>query len=233
MPSSPVGAVKETKDTAEPSHNGYHIEPRCRACRHDDVRSKVNDLLAAGYSYAMVLRGLAQENSALDACDQVTLNSIRNHADRHFPVQNSARATYREILERRAKEAGIDFVHGVATALTPIAYFETILVKSYESLVDSKTSVDLTHGMAAASRLQAFIESRAGQLDAATILARQNRIIDIMLSVVPEELRPEVLKRVDGHYDPSATSPTESLEPGDDDIDFDDEVDYDEFDDEN
>ena len=43
---------------------------------------------------------------------------------RHFPVQNVARATYREILEHRAQENRIDFAEGVATALTPIAFFE-------------------------------------------------------------------------------------------------------------
>jgi hypothetical protein len=40
--------------------NGFHLEPRCRICRNDHVRTKVNDLLATGASYAMVLRALAQ-----------------------------------------------------------------------------------------------------------------------------------------------------------------------------
>jgi hypothetical protein len=48
-------------------------------------------------------------------------DSIRNHTVRHFPVQQVARATYREILERRAREAQIDFVNGLATALSPMA----------------------------------------------------------------------------------------------------------------
>ena len=42
--------------------------------------------------------------------DRVTVDSVRNHAARHFPVQNVARATYRQILERRAEGNGIDFV---------------------------------------------------------------------------------------------------------------------------
>jgi hypothetical protein len=42
----------------------------------------------------------------------VTSDSIRRHAERHFPVQNAARATYREILERRAKANSVDFVNG-------------------------------------------------------------------------------------------------------------------------
>jgi hypothetical protein len=71
------------------------------------VRKKVNDLLASGASYAMTLRALGDDNAV-----GVTSDSIRRHAERHFPVQNAARATYREILERRAKENSVDFVNG-------------------------------------------------------------------------------------------------------------------------
>jgi len=75
-------------------------------------------------------------------------------------VQNVAKATYRRILERRAQENGIDFVNGVATAITPMAFFETVMVKSYETLVDSDTRVDVNTGTVAAGRLQSLIESR-------------------------------------------------------------------------
>jgi hypothetical protein len=30
--------------------NGFYLEPRCRICRNDQVRTKVNDLLATGAS---------------------------------------------------------------------------------------------------------------------------------------------------------------------------------------
>jgi hypothetical protein len=67
----------------------------------------------------MVLRSLEQDNAKLDTRDRVTIDSIRHHTKRHFPVQNVARATYRRILERRAQENGVDFVKGVVTAITP------------------------------------------------------------------------------------------------------------------
>ena len=114
------------------------------------MRRKVNGLLATGASYAMVLRALAEDNARLDPRDRVTIDSVRNHCGRHFPVQNVARATYRDILERRAGENRVDFVEGVATALTPIAFFETVMVKSYETLVDSDTKVDVHTGIIAA-----------------------------------------------------------------------------------
>gem|GEM_PF-4253178 len=83
-----------------------------------------------------------------------------------------AKATYRDILERRARENAVDFVEGAATALTTIAFFETFMVKSYETLVDSDTRVDVNTGIVAASRLQAVIGSRDYSIDIAEMVAR-------------------------------------------------------------
>jgi hypothetical protein len=83
-----------------------------------------------------------------------------------------AKATYRDILERRARENAVDFVEGVATALTPIAFFETFMVKSYETLVDSDTRVDVNTGIVAASRLQAVIGSTDYSIGIAEMVAR-------------------------------------------------------------
>jgi hypothetical protein len=55
----------------------------------------------------MILRTLEEDNAKLDRRDSVTIDSIRCHTKRHFPVQNVAKATYREILERRAQENGL------------------------------------------------------------------------------------------------------------------------------
>jgi hypothetical protein len=95
-----IGDVVDESIELPPSINGFHIEPRCRVCRDDAVRKKVNDLLATGSSYAMVLRALGEDKAAPGKGDRVTIDSIRNHAARHFPVQQVARATYREIVER-------------------------------------------------------------------------------------------------------------------------------------
>ena len=86
-----------------------------------------------GASYAYIVRTLEGDNAQLDQRDRVTIDSIRNHTARHFAVQNVAQAAYRDILERRAKENAIDFVEGVATALTPMAYLEVVMAKAFRS----------------------------------------------------------------------------------------------------
>jgi hypothetical protein len=152
----------------------------------------------------MVLRALEQDNAKLDQRDRVTIDSIRCHTKRHFPVQNVARATYRAILEQRAKENGVDFVKGVATAITPMAFFETVMAKGYETLVDPETKVDVNTGMIAAGRLQALIESRAGRTSMVDILVQMDKIINAIKSTVPEEMWEEIAAKLD---EPIAVGP--------------------------
>ncbi len=197
-----------------PRINGFHLEPRCRVCRNDILRIKVNNLLASGASYAMILRTLRDDNATLDKPDRVTIDSIRNHTVRHFPVQNVAKDTYRRILEQRAQENGADFVKGVATAITPMAFYETVMVKGYETLVDSDTTVDVNTGMIAAGRLQALIESRADGTRIADLRVQMGRIIDAIHSTVPEELWPEILRKIDGPV--AADTPADEFEDCDD-----------------
>ena len=204
--------------------NGFHLEPRCRVCRNDQVRKKVNDMLATGASYAMVLRALAADNADLDKCDRVTVDSIRNHCGRHFPVQSFARATYREILERRAKANSVDFVDGVATAITPIAFYETVMVKSYETLVDSNTKVDVNAGMVAADRLQSLIDSRDYGREIAELRFQLGQIIGAVRSVVPQSMWAEIIRQLD-----LVEQRPETLDVGTDSYDDDDPYDPTEF----
>src|SRR5262249_17517882 len=164
-----VGDVVHESTGLPPSINGFHLEPRCRVCRDDEVREKVNDLLATGARYAMVLRALGDDKATLGkGCDRVTIDSIRNHAARHFPVQNVAKATYREIVERRAQEAQIDFVNGVVTALTPLAFYEVAMNEAFRRLMDGDVDVSVDTGLRAAEKLQALIDARAGAAERAS-----------------------------------------------------------------
>ena len=227
--SAPVRLPVDSPEPAEvaPAVDGFHREPRCRVCRNDAVREKVNDLLARGASYASVVRALAADNAELDKCDRVTVDSVRNHCSRHFPVQNAAKAVYRDILERRARENQIDFVEGVATALTPMAFLETVMVRGYETLVDPGTTVDVNTGMLAAGRLQALVESRAGETSLAEIIVKMNRVIEAVRSTVPPELWPEIRRRLEGDDEPAdpLEEDDEAFEPDDDPLEPDDDFD--------
>jgi len=137
----------------------FHLEPRCRVCRTDDVRQAVNRMLAAGCSYAGIVRSLIVDNHELADDDRVSVDSVRNHARRHFRVQNLAQATYRETLQRRAHQNQIGTASGLATALTPMAFMEAVMAKSFIILADGDTEVPLETGLLAAQRLQAILDT--------------------------------------------------------------------------
>jgi hypothetical protein len=100
------------------------------------------------------VRALAADNHKLDARDRVTIDSVRSHCERHFPVQNVAKAAYRDILERRAQECRVDFVQGVAIALTPMAFYEVVMTKAFRALVNDGTEVSVETGLRAAEKLR-------------------------------------------------------------------------------
>ena len=177
--------------------NGFHLEPRCRICRNDRVRTKVNDLLATGASYAMVLRALGDDNTKLEQCDRVTIDSIHNHANRHFPVQQVARATYREILERRARENQVDFIEGVATALTPMAFYEVVMTKAFRTLVDDRTEVSVETGLRAAEKLQSVLDGRQQGTDVLELKVQLGKISEAVRSVVPQSMWAQIIRQMD------------------------------------
>ena len=182
----------------------------------------VNEMLATGSSYAMIVRALEADNMKLDKHDRITLDSVRNHCARHFPVQNVAKATYRDILERRAQENRVDFVEGVASALTPLAFFETVMVRSYETLVDSDTTVDVHTGIVAASRLQSLIDSRDYDHELLVMKVQMAAICAAVKSTVPQEMWDEIIEKLE-----ELEQQPEALDVGTDSFDDDDDDPYD------
>ncbi len=207
--------VDDTVESTElVPRNGFHLEPRCRVCRNDRMRKKVNDLLATGASYACILRTLGEDNAQLDKRDQVTVDSVRNHCGRHFPVQNVARAAYREILEHRAKANGIDFVEGVATALTPMAFYEVVMNKAFRTLVDDHTEVSVETGLRAAEKLQSVLDGRERGTDVLELKVALDQIGEAVRAVVPQSMWAAIIEKLD-----EAEQHSEALDVGEDSFD--------------
>ncbi len=192
---TPVDEIMES--SALFSRNGFHLEPRCRVCRNDVLRKKVNDLLATGASYAQVVRALAADNTELDEKDRVTIDSVRNHCGRHFPVQQTTHATYREILERRARENQVDFVEGVAIALTPLAFYEVVMAKAFRTLVDDGTEVSVETGLRAAEKLQSVFDGRGRGTDVLELKVQLGQIGQAVRSVVPQEMWAAIVEKLE------------------------------------
>jgi hypothetical protein len=211
-----VGEIADSIELAR--RNDFHLEPRCRVCRDEQVRTKVNDMLAIGVSYAHVVRALGEHNANCDRRDQVTIDSVRNHTQRHFPVRQVARATYRDILERRAEQNRVDFVNGVATALTPMAFFEIVMNKAFRNVLDDDTEVSVDTGLRAAEKLQFFLDRRDPGADIAELRLQLGRIIDAVKSTVPEQLWGDIVEKLDQpqQHPGAIDAETEDFDDGED-----------------
>ena len=156
-----------------------------------------NDLLATGSSYAMIVRALAADNAELDKCDRVTVDSIRTHSTKHFPVQSVAKATYRSIVERRAQENRVDFIEGVATALTPLAFYEVVMNKAFSTLVDDGAEVSVETGLRAAEKLQSVLDGRERGADVLELKVQLGRIGEAVRSVVPQSMWAAIVEKLE------------------------------------
>ena len=77
-----------------------------------------------------VLRALGDDNATLEQRDRVTIDSIRNHTARHFPVQQVARAT---IFDMR----GVIRETGCMVVVRPDQYVAHVLpLHGYDGLAD-------------------------------------------------------------------------------------------------
>jgi hypothetical protein len=85
----------------------------------------------------------------------------------------------------------------VATAITPIAFFETVMVKSCETLVDSNTKVDVNTGMVAAGRLQSLMDSRDDSHDLLVMRVQMDQICDAVKSTVPQEMWDAIIEKLE------------------------------------
>jgi hypothetical protein len=95
-----------------------------------------------------------------------------------------------------------------------MAFFDTVMVKGYEGLVDSGTKVDVNTGMIAAARLQALIDSRARNTSMADVLFKMDRIINAIHDTVPPELWEVILHKIDGPM--AADTPIDEFDECDD-----------------
>ena len=71
------------------------------------------------------------------------------------------------------------------------------MVKSYETLVDSNTKVDVNTGIVAAGRLQSLIDSRDYSHDLLVMKVQMDQICDAVKSTVPQEMWGEIVEKLE------------------------------------
>ena len=112
-------------------------------------------------------------------------------------MEQTARASYRAIVERRAQENRIDFIEGVATALTPLAFYEVVMAKAFNALVDDGTEVSVETGLRAAEKLQSVLDGRERGTDILDLKVQLSQICNAIKSTVPQEMWGGIVQKLE------------------------------------
>jgi hypothetical protein len=88
-------------------------------------------------------------------------------------------------------------VQGVATALTPLAFYEVVMNKAFRSLVEEDAEVSVETGLRAAEKLQSFLDSRDRGVDVAEMWVKLDRLINAVKSAVPEEMWGDIAEKLE------------------------------------
>ena len=178
----------------------FKLEPQCRVCRDATYLKMVNDMLANGMTYQFIMRTLKPLNEAMDdSSDRVSLNSIRNHARNHFNRDSAALRMYREIIETRALEQGVNFIEGAASALTPMAALDIIMNKGLVDLQRPRSEpISPDTMIRAAKELQAITDRMEDDADAEELRQQFNRLLESVKKNVPEEYWRKIVSDLKG-----------------------------------
>ena len=73
-----------------------------------------------------------------------------------------------------------------------MAFYECVMNDAFRRVVDGDVDMSVDTGLRAAEKLQALIDSRAGQADMARMRAEMGRVIEVVRTFIPAERWPDV-----------------------------------------
>lgn len=170
---------------------------RCTICRNPDILHVVNQGLANGLAYAAIARSVESYNQKLPKNARVTRYAIQAHSANHFDLTHPSLAVYRRIVERRAAEVEQDWVNGVGSVVTTMAYLEVVGQKGFEALMEETTEVSPELGMQAMLKLNELTRKGSHDAELAELRHKVNSLGTAVRDVVPEEYWPQILARME------------------------------------
>lgn len=178
-------------------HRDQLPEHRCRVCQDPESRSRVNRLLSYGMKLAEI-EGLVDDLNAKRAKNnKITYWSLRNHAERHFNVQDPANAARRRILERRKAQVADEFADAANHLLTGMAYLDIVAQKGFEHLIADDTVVDYETGLKAQLKLEELQRDGAVEEQIAQMRRDVSILQQAVKDVVPAHLMAQIVERID------------------------------------
>jgi DNA-binding transcriptional MerR regulator len=166
-------------------------------CQDPESRTRVNRLLAYGMKITEIEDFIEDLNERRPKNNKITYWSLRNHAERHFNVQEPASAARRRIMERRKAEIADQMGDAAAHLLTGMAYLDIVAQKGFENLVDETTVVDYETGLKAQLKLEELQRDGAIEEQIAEMRRDVSLLQQAVKDVVPPSMMAEISHRID------------------------------------
>lgn len=203
---------------------------RCVLCQAGvEVVTYANRLIVGGATYAETYRALAAINEGRVAAghSEISYQTVMRHGRDHLPAKSAA---IREIVERRARAAQLDFEGGTSNIITQATFAEAVMVKAFQEI--STTEVTIGEGLQAAKFFNQLMMAERGNVGLETAFAELGYLIEAVKECVPQESWSKITAKieekrgsriidaeVEDEFDPGE-QPEEDFNPPDDDEEF-------------
>lgn len=220
MMPKPDGSITETLDGIE---FRYQPERRCRVCSATDprkglqnggqVKQLVDDLLLYPKDIAGIWRVIEPMMAQWPHQHKISYKSIRTHQKRHLPFDALA---LRGMVERWANEKGMSIIDASGRMiLTEEAWLEATAQKGWEQLANGTMWPSWAETQTAFLRISQLKAQAEGEFDKVTLLAQLNTIIEAVREVVPPEMWPQIVARIEAAERPELPPPSSEEEVSD------------------
>lgn len=184
-------------ETIDGETYGYVKSSLCKVCSSDEgIRRLVDTLLLFPKTYKDTLTEcrLLEERLDIPEEERVSYHSIRNHYLNHLPADKKA---VREIIERRATIKGKKVIDAGGTLLTPEAFYEVVIARGFDNIVNGLEAPTISQTMQAVNMLKRLEEQTTRDYKPEHLLNQLNVIVMAIREVLPEDMREAVFKKID------------------------------------
>lgn len=169
------------------------VEPKCHVCQ-SELRDLIDKMGTAGFRPVFIAKQVQ------DVAPELSRYSIERHLKRHV---NYAQAALQEILDSRAKEAGITKETVKSNILTRQAVLDLFVQRTWDRVSQPEAKVPFEVGLKAIE-LQEMLERQQTDNVVDTVTRQLGAIIQAIREVVPGEHHEALARRAEQLFDAPA-----------------------------
>jgi hypothetical protein len=164
------------------------------------VRDLVDELAIVPRTGAAIMRVIDPLMEAWPEDVRISKHSVLRHIQRHLAWEQTA---FRQIAERRAKDSG-RVQDAAGRMLTAATVYEVIQQRGFDQVLSGELNPTVKDMLSATAALSEIERASEGQFSTAYLLSQLNTVIQVIRQFIPEDVWPQVLRRLETEESRSA-----------------------------